>query len=114
MDHRSLRVANVIQKELGALLIREVDFGGAFVTITTVEVNDKLESAAVKVGVLPMAARDSAMRILSNVQGHLQHLLNKKMNIRPMPRISFVIDEGAENAARVEKLLLGEDNKEVK
>ena len=110
MNHRSLRVANVIQKELGLLLAREVDFGGAFVTITTVEVNEKLEGAAVKVGVLPEAERGSAMKTLARVQGRLQHLLNKKMNIRPMPRISFVIDEGVENAARVEKLLLGEDN----
>jgi ribosome-binding factor A len=41
--------------------------------------------------------------------GNLQHLLNKKMNIRPMPRISFEIDGGLENAAKVEKALLCEN-----
>jgi ribosome-binding factor A len=45
------------------------------------------------------------MAVFEKSAGHLQHLLNKKMNIRPMPRIAFAPDRGLENAAKVEKLL---------
>ena len=41
---------------------------------------------------------------LTEKAGYFQHLLLKKINIKPMPRIVFVIDHGFENAALVEKL----------
>jgi ribosome-binding factor A len=32
------------------------------------------------------------------------------MNIKPMPRINFLLDEGLEKAAAIEKILLDADN----
>jgi ribosome-binding factor A len=37
--------------------------------------------------------------------GQFQYLLLRKINIKPMPRITFALDHGLENAAKVEKLL---------
>ena len=107
MNYRPERVRNLIQAELGKLLLREAEFP-ALVTITSVEVNKKLDIARVKLGVMPSDFNEEVLFIAEKAQGKLQHLLMKKINIRPMPKIKFEIDYGSENAARVEKLLLDE------
>lgn len=106
--HRPERVGSLIREELSQLIIREAEFPGALVTITDVIVDKKMDHAKVKVSALPLERGEAALKTLNSMIGNLQHLLNKKMNIRPMPRISFEIDGGLENAARVEKALLDE------
>ncbi|HUZ92617.1 MAG TPA: ribosome-binding factor A [Candidatus Paceibacterota bacterium] len=108
MKHRSLRVSKLIREELAKIILREFEFPGALVTITEVEVADKLESAKVLVSVIPSKSAVGVMRKLGASAGELQHLLLKKVNIKPMPRIVFELDHGPENAAVVEKKLLGE------
>src|SRR5690242_18323153 len=103
---RSERVESLIEKQLGLILEREVEFGGALVTITGVEVDKKLDHAKVLVSVIPSENASKAMIQLEHTAGHLQHLLMKKINIKPMPRIVFELDRGPENAANVEKALL--------
>lgn len=110
--YRKDRVASLVQEELGKLLLREMEFPGALVTITSVDVQKDLEIAHVHVSVLPSEKGDEVMKLLSKEQKHLQFLLLRKMNIKPMPVISFKLDKGLENAARVEKALLESNNKE--
>ena len=108
---RSQRVSSLICEELSKILEREMEFPGALVTITEVEVEKKLESARVMVSVIPSERGSDALLALGKEAGHLQHLLNRKMNIKPMPRIIFELDHGIENAAQVEKRLLEEEEK---
>jgi ribosome-binding factor A len=108
---RPERVGSVIKEELSQLILREVDISGGLVTIVDVAVGKKLDYARVHVSVIPASLEAHALRVLNMKIGEFQHALNKKMNIRPMPLISFVIDHGYENAARVEKVLLEEDKK---
>ena len=106
MNFRNLRVANLIRDELGALILRELEFPGALVTITEVVADKKLEGAKVRVSILPANKTKGALATLVKNAGLLQHLLSRKLNIKPMPRIHFELDPGPEKAAVVEKLLL--------
>lgn len=108
MNHRPLRVSNLIRDELSNLLLREVETPGALLTITEVIVDSKLDTAKVKVSVLPSEKAAMALSELKSKRGELQHLLNHKLNIKPMPRISFEIDHGPEKAAGIEKILLNQ------
>ncbi len=111
MNYRPQRVSNLIQEELGKLLLREVEFEeGVLVTITGVDVNDNLEHARVRVSVFPSEKFKKALMVLQKMTASLQYKLLKKLNIKPMPKISFEVDHGLENAARVEKALLEGDN----
>jgi ribosome-binding factor A len=101
---RSERVSKLIREELGKIMVRETEFPGALVTITEVEVDKKLDHAKVNVSVIPSEFGAPALTELGKRAGYLQHLLVKKINIKPMPRISFALDRGPENAALVEKL----------
>lgn len=107
---RKDRVASLIREELGKIVLEELEFPGAIATLTEVEVEKKLDYAKVKVSVYPSEKADEVLREFVKRVGHLQHLLNRKLNIKPMPRISFVLDRGPELAARVEKALLKEQN----
>lgn len=104
--HRPLRVGSVIREELGKILIKELEFPGAIVSITEVEVGKKMDWATVRVSVLPSIQADAALAALERAIGRLQHLLNRKMSIRPMPRLRFELDRGPENSAIVEKMLM--------
>jgi ribosome-binding factor A len=105
-------VQSLIHDQLGQIIIREVDFDGAFVTIMGVDVDKKMEYAKIRVSVLPAEKTEAAMKELVRNAGYLQHLLLRKINIKPMPRIMFVADHGPENAAKVEKIFL-EHGKEI-
>jgi ribosome-binding factor A len=107
MNFRAERVGKLIREELSKMILREVELP-ALATITEVEVDKKLEGARVKVSVLPASGEKAVLTELTTRAGYFQHLLLKKINIKPMPRILFVIDHGFENAALVEKLL-GQD-----
>jgi ribosome-binding factor A len=103
---RSERVSSLIQEELNKLILKEIDISGALVTITRIEVAKNLERAIVNFSVIPSDKAERTLEVLQKNRSHLQRLLNKKINIRPMPEISFKIDYGPEKAAGVERALL--------
>lgn len=104
MNFRSERVGKLIREELSKMILREVELP-ALVTITEVEIDKKLDGARVKLSVIPSTQADNVLAILKASAGHLQYLLLRKINIKPMPRIFFEVDHGLENAALVEKIL---------
>ncbi len=113
MKHRSERVANLIKEELSKIISREIEFFNCLMTITGVDVDSKLEKAIVNFSVLPSSTGsgqaekfEEVLKILEKNRRHLQYLLMKKINIKPMPEIEFRIDRGLEKAAEVEKILL--------
>ena len=109
MNHRPLRVANLIREELAMMIERELDIPpGTLLTVTEVEVSKKMDIAHVRVSVLPSAKTAAALKALQAARRDLQFALTRKLNIKPMPQIEFSIDHGPENAAAVEKALLGE------
>ncbi|MDR3582285.1 MAG: ribosome-binding factor A [Candidatus Pacebacteria bacterium] len=110
--YRSERVQSLIHDQLGQIITRELEFDGAFVTIMGVDVDKKLEFAKVRVSVIPAEKTVAALKELARNAGRLQHMLLRKINIKPMPRIAFEADHGPENAAQVEKVFL-EHGKEI-
>jgi len=111
MKFRDQRASQLIREELSKIIAREIEINGALATITEVNVDKKLETAKVRISVLPAGEAKEVLNLLNRERDKLQTLLFKKLNMRPTPRIRFEIDRGLENAAIVEKTLLGEDNK---
>jgi len=111
MDYRAERMSNLIREELSKIIARELEFDNALVTITEVEVDKKLDTAKVRVSVIPSEKAKDVFVILNLARNSLQTILFRKLNLKPVPRIQFEIDRGLENAANVEKTLLAEDNK---
>ncbi len=120
--YRQERLANSIREQISKFISKEIEFSDVLVTITRVEIDEKLNQAIINFSVLPSAHStgswlilnkveasekfEKVLRVLEKNRSHLQYLLMKKINIKPMPQIQFKIDRGLEKAAEIEKLLL--------
>lgn len=91
--YRNLKIASVIEEELGKLLLTEFDFDGALVTITDVFVDTDLLQARVKLGIIPVERGPYVFLEIEKKRKFLQGKLLRKLNIKPMPRLKFEIEE---------------------
>lgn len=103
---RLARVNELIRQQLAELLHAEVELPkGVLATITHVETSVDLRHTTVSISVLPQRFQPSTMRKLLTRLNALQRLLNRKLSMRPVPRIRFVPDKGEQHASRIEQLL---------
>ena len=90
---RNLRVASLIEHELNKLFLQKMEFENALVTITAVEVSGDLLQAKIKLGVIPHEKGPEVFLALEEKKRELRYLLLKRINIKPMPRLIFEINE---------------------
>lgn len=102
MKHRLERVCEVLKRELGVLLAREFDFGGALVTISAVDITPDLKQAHVYISALgPRGDQRSAMEKLNHQRVHLQAELSRRVILKHTPHLHFKLDESIERGSRV-------------
>ena len=106
MSYRILQVNELIKQELNNLFLTEIEFPkNSLATIIKVDTSKDLRHAKVWLSVLPV---NYTKKVLDKIKGkawHLQHLLNKKLTMNPLPRLSFDIDETEKKASDIEELL---------
>lgn len=106
MPQRLLKINELIKHEVGQLLLREVEFPkDCLVTITKVETSRDLRHAKIFISILPFDFNKKVLKKISNQISHLQFLLNKRLSLKPLPRLSFVVDRTEKEAAIIEELL---------
>jgi len=106
MKHRLERVNELIKRELGELITREVSFQAALVTVQHVDITPDLKQAHVFVSVMGSEAEaKEAMSALHASRAVLQHLLSKRIILKYTPHLHFKLDESIERGARVINIL---------
>jgi ribosome-binding factor A len=98
----------LLLKELNIIIVKEMEIPGALVTLTDVALTSDLDQARIRISVLPKNKEREVLESLGKNRKSFRHLLVKKLSWRLIPELIFEIDEGVENAATVEKILLGE------
>lgn len=94
-----------MREELAEILDRGSEFCEDFmVTITRVSVSADLQYAAVYISI-PNEEPERALQNLSKNVYNIQQILNRRLRMRPVPKIHFVIDEEEMRRERVEKSL---------
>lgn len=104
-SHRQDKMESLLRQEISRILSRDFFYEGALVTITGVATNDALSTAEVGVSIMPDGKKEEILKELKKFQGDFQRQLIKKLNMRFVPTINFVIDDGPANSANVDKLL---------
>jgi ribosome-binding factor A len=102
MKHRLERVCEVLKRELGVIILREVRFRETLVTINAVDITPDLKQAHVYVSALGTDAQKR--RVLENLETHRAHLqaeLAKRVVLKHTPHLHFKIDESIERGTRV-------------
>lgn len=105
MSNRVEKVNSLLEHEVASLILKDFDFTGLLVTLTHVETTGNLIEAKAYISVMPEEKSDHVVAVLNKGVYIIQKEINKKLNMRPIPRIMFVKDEQIAEAAKVEKLL---------
>lgn len=106
MPQRIQRVNELIRRELGQIIIREMEFPvQALATITRVETSVDLNQAKIYISVIPEEKKSETIKFLAKNIYQLQQFLNKRLKMRPTPRIYFVGEKETARAGRIEELL---------
>ncbi|MFH1841292.1 MAG: 30S ribosome-binding factor RbfA [Candidatus Nealsonbacteria bacterium] len=106
MAHRIQKVNELIKKELGQLILKEIDFPKeVLVTITRVESADDLCVARIYISSFPEKENSNVIQVLNNNIYELQQKLNKRLKMRPTPKIMFLKEGKTKEAGDIEKIL---------
>jgi len=109
---RALKFNELIKKELGKIIFNFLEVKpGILVTVTQVLTNPNLFTSNIYVSVYPSSKAKEILDKLNRSIYQIQQLLNKKLEVRPVPKIFFKYDKNPEEAAQIEKLL--EETKKI-
>lgn len=107
MSNRIEKVNSLLEQEIGKIILKDFNFEGAMVTLTHVDAAANLIEAKVYISVFPEDKSEEVLKILGKEVYDIQQKINKKLNMRPIPKIIFVKDKKIEEAAKIESLLEG-------
>ena len=112
MSGRMRRVDVAVRQVLGEVVAQDLkDPRVGFVTVTDVETSPDLRHARVYVSVLgDPAEQEASLEGLRSAHGFLQLRLARELRMKHTPELQFVLDDTAERAFRLERLL--EDERE--
>ncbi len=125
MSNRLEKVNSLLKREVSNIIARDFNFHGTLVTLTRMETTANLIEAKAYISVLlarqslgdgghSSSAKASAdkedktgqiIKVLNSNVYDIQQKINKKLNMRPIPKIRFVKDPIIAEAANIEKLL---------
>jgi ribosome-binding factor A len=103
--HRNERIAEVILRTVGLVLKEEIENDGALVTIKEVIISPNHQHAKLLVSVFPQENQEEVLLQLKEKIGTIQQALNRKLRMRPVPKISFEPDESEEKAQQIMDIL---------
>ena len=105
---RTQRIADLIQKSLAEILLREMgDERFRFVTITSVVVTRDLSYAKIYISVLEddEAKIKEIVSALNRSVKHIRYQLAQAIELRIVPELKFVYDESAARGFRISHLI---------
>ena len=119
-SQRQLRVGELVKQNLGELFIRNEakipTINSKLITVTEVRMTPDLKTA--RVYVIPLGGVDTkeTVKILTEYSHLVRKALSKRLDIKFLPKLSFVEDNSFEYAEKIEKIIKRnrEDDKEKK
>ena len=106
MSNRTLRVNELIQREISAILRQRHQSEAVAITITEVRVAPDLRDARVFVSIVGDAAGvEQKLRWLRARSGEIRRELGRRIVLKYMPRFTYVLDDSAIRGSRLLLLL---------
>lgn len=106
MSFRIQKVNSLIREELGEIFARELDLKpGVFLTLAKVDTTKDLRYTHIFVSVFPEKEGNYAIVSLNNEKGEIQKKLNKRLNMKIVPKLLFKLDTTEAEADEIEKIL---------
>ncbi len=102
-SHRLLRVRELLKREIGEAIRREIPVDQAgLITVNDVQVAGDLRLATVYLGLLGNTEQQkNAAALLQRSRSHIQSLIAKSVVLKYVPHLRFVIDDSVARGNRV-------------
>ncbi|MFQ5742235.1 MAG: 30S ribosome-binding factor RbfA [Acidobacteriota bacterium] len=107
MHFRRQRLGDQLQVELAEVILLELkDPRIGFVTVTEVRMSTDLKHARVYVSVYgTQEEEEETLRVLRHAGGFLKRQVGRRLALRYIPDLVFVLDDTLKRSARIEALL---------
>ena len=107
MNLRHQRVRELLKREVGEIIRRELPIGEAgLITVNEVGVSNDLRSATIFVGVIGTPEqRKKAGSLLEKESKRIQGLVGRAIVLKYTPHLRFVLDESIERGNRVLEII---------
>jgi ribosome-binding factor A len=103
---RTVRVAEVLRKELAACMSQSLDLEGMLITISSVELPPDMRQAYVYVSTLnPDVERQDAIKLLNRNRSPWQSAIGRRLGTKFTPQLIFRFDDSIERGDRVMEIL---------
>jgi len=108
-SQRQLRVGEMVKQNLGELFIRDEAkiplINTKLITVTEVRMTPDLKTA--RVYVIPLGGKEikETVRILTEYTHLVRRSLSKRLDIKFLPKLTFVEDNSFEYAEKIEKII---------
>ena len=108
-SQRQLRVGELIKQSLGQIFLKEEAKVPTLVTknITVTEVRMSPDLKIARAYVIPLGGKDTdnAVNVLTKFSHLIRKALSKKIDMKFLPKVSFIGDKSFDYAAKIEKLI---------
>ena len=106
MSERTLKINELIRQHVNDIILKELSLkGGVFVTIAKVDTTPDLRYTRIFVSIFPESEINYAMKTLQKEAYRIQGSLNKKLHMKPLPKVEFRADFTESKADEIEKIL---------
>ena len=108
-SQRQLRVGELVKQSLGQIFLRDEakvpSLTTKNITVTEVRMSPDLKNA--RAYVIPLGGKDTenTVNILTKFSHLIRKALSKKINMKFLPKVSFVGDKSFDYAEKIEKLI---------
>ena len=108
-SQRQLRVGELIKQNLGQIFLRDEakvpSLETKNITVTEVRMSPDLKNA--RAYVIPLGGKDTekTVSILTEFSHQIRKALSKKVDMKFLPKVSFVGDQSFDYAEKIEKLI---------
>ena len=108
-SQRQLRVGELVKQNIGELFIRNEakipTINSKLITVTEVRMTPDLKTA--RVYVIPLGGIDTkeTVRILTEYSHLVRRALSKRLDIKFLPKLTFIEDNSFEYAEKIEKII---------
>ena len=108
-SQRQLRVGELVKQNLGELFIRDEAkiplINSKLITVTEVRMSPDLKNA--RAYVIPLGGKNTekTVNVLTEFSYQIRKALSKKVDMKFLPKVSFISDKSFDYAEKIEKLI---------
>ena len=106
-SHRLLRVGELLKREIGEALRREMPVAEAgLVSVNEVEVAGDLKNAKVFISFLGTSEQQrTSLKRLDEIRPRIQDLIAKSVILKYTPRLAFIVDDSIARGNRILQIM---------